>query len=111
MHWMWGAAGLAAAIAAVAIFRFWSRKSKAKNHAEISLIAVVETIQRQEDGRPVMSFVDQNRKQYRFVVPDRVAQELRPGQQGVLTYCDGEFVYFVRKEELLYQQQRIDRVS
>ncbi len=75
------------------------------------MIAVVEKAERLASGKAAMSFIDQNRRRYVFEVPERVAQELRTGHQGVLTFCGSDFVYFVRKEQLVNRQQRMERVS
>ncbi len=105
MRWMLGAVGIAAAAMAVLIIRLWNRRGSKKPRGEVSVVAAVQRKGHLEDGRSALEFVELNGEKYRFAVPENVAQELEVGQQGVLTFQKGEFVYFVRKENLIPQRQ------
>lgn len=111
MRWMLGAIGIAAAAVAVLIIRLWNRRDSKKTRGEVSVVAAVQRKEHLEDGRPVMEFTELNGEHYRFAVPEMVAQELEVGQQGVLTFCKSEFIYFVRKENLISQREAALRVS
>lgn len=111
MRWMLGAIGIAAAAVAVLIIRMWNCRGSKKALGEVSVVAAVKSKGHLQDGRWVIEFTELNGEAYRFVVPENVAQELEAGQQGVLTFCKEDFIYFVRREQLFVQQETVRRVS
>lgn len=99
MHVIWGVIGLAAAGLAVAIIWLWNRRADRPLSEEVSVPAVVTHAARQDNGRLLMGFRAQNEESYRFEVPERLGRGLEVGQSGTLTFCGGDFVYFVQKDD------------
>lgn len=99
MRWMWIAAGVAAACAAVGLLALWTRRAGRSGRGEVSVMATVRRVNLAGPQGPVVTFALQREKELRFRLPGSLARELAPGQRGVLTYRGQEFVYFVRREE------------
>ena len=98
MRWMWIAAGVAAACAALGLFAFWTRRTGRSGRGEVSVMATVRRVNLAGPQGPMVSFALPRDKELRFRLPSAMARELAPGQSGVLTYRGQEFVYFVRRE-------------
>lgn len=103
--------GFAAAVLAIFIIRMWNSRAGRQGRGEVSVVAQIKGTGHMQDGRPAAEFVGLDQAVYRFTVPEAVAHELQPGQQGVLTFQGNQFIYFVRKETLKPQQQAGVRVS
>ena len=99
MRWMWIAAGIAAAGAAVGLLSFFTRRAARLGRGEVSVMAMVSRVNLAGAQGPTACFMLPRQRELRFRLPAALARELAPGQRGVLTYRGQEFIYFVRREE------------
>ena len=100
MKWMLIAAGLLAAVSALALMAAWGRWFGKKNRSEVSLAATVKRVTLSGETGSMASFVYQGGVM-NFSIPREIARQLNPGDRGVLTYQGSDFVYFVSKERLM----------
>lgn len=103
-------AGLIAAVLAVTVMAVWRSWAKKDHRAEISISAKVRNVEWSGQNEPMVCFETQNGLQ-RLEVPAELAQQLVPGEYGVLTHQGDRFIYFVSKKQLREKTETLAQVS
>lgn len=99
MQWMSIVAGIIAGGAAFVMLSRWGKKNRNSTKGEVSQVAVVKMVTVTGEDTPTVEFSVGGRA-LTFEIRAAIATQLKAGQQGVLTYRNDTFVYFVPREDL-----------
>lgn len=105
MKWVLIAAGVLMAASAMGIFMAYATSKACKSKKQVSRMAKVNRVGYSHSGEAIAEFL-LGEQTMQFVIPDQMGQELKPGQQGILTHRGNEFVYFVpRRQPGIHENQ------